>query len=220
MDAHLPNLKNTDDLFADTENTWDYPDDELFFIDTQFVGDEKVEYEIIFGNEKVVFIKTGTGGSVRGNQNKYTSMAERIHKRIGATVICASNPDVPHEDIDEAEIRWVVSEIEATNIEFYFIGASDGAYYNLTFAKRFPETVKLIGINTSYMDIIGLAKKLKALPNVFKVLIYGTKDDDFDEVVPALSKMTCDNFAMEFVEGADHGFTDMLDEFVALADYI
>ena len=44
--------------------------------------------------------------------------------------------------------------------------------------------------------------------------------DDFDEVVPELSKITCDNFAMEFIEGADHSFTDMLEKFIALADYI
>ena len=58
------------------------------------------------------------------------------------------------------------------------------------------------------------------MPNVTKLMIYGTKDDDFDEVVPELSKMSYDNFAMEFIEGADHSFTDMLEEFIALADYI
>jgi hypothetical protein len=59
MENNCPNMKTTEDLFADTENTWDYPDEEDFYIDTQYVDGNQVEYEIIFGNEKIVFIKAG-----------------------------------------------------------------------------------------------------------------------------------------------------------------
>ena len=212
-------MKTYADLIVDTENTWDYrEDDNSFYVDTKYVGDEKVEYKIIFGSEKIVFIKVGAGGSVRGFENKYIRMAQRIHKRLGATVICASNPDVPHEMIDEEEIRWVVSERALSNFEIYFIGTSDGAYHNLSLAKRFHETVKIIGINTSYIDISDLEKRLLALQSVCKILIYGTEDDDFHEVVPALSKMDCSNFTIKIVDGADHSFTGMTDEFIALAD--
>ena len=216
MDEHLLNKKMTEDLFADIENTWDLEDDE----EGELSGD-KFDYKIIFGNEKIVFIKAGAGGNAEGYQCKYTKMAERIHQRLGATVICASNPiDQICDAPDAEEIRGVVSKMEFTNFELYLVGSSDGAYLNLKLAKQFPETVKYIGINTTYIDVEALKERLITLPNVFKVMIYGTKDDDFDEVVPALSKMTCDNFAMEFIEGADHSFTDMLEEFIDLADYI
>lgn len=105
-------------------------------------------------------------------------------------------------------------------MEVSFIGSSDGAYQNLSLAKRFPETVKWIGINASYIDVPDLKEKLMALSGVFKVLIFGTKDDDFDEVVPALKKLACDNLRLEFVEGADHRFTGMVEEFIALSDYV
>ena len=87
MDAHLPNLKNTDDLFADTENTWDYEDDD----EGEFSG-EKFNYHFVIGNEKIVFIKAGAGGSERGYEDKYIKLAERINEGTGATVITASNP--------------------------------------------------------------------------------------------------------------------------------
>jgi hypothetical protein len=74
------------------------------------VGGEKVEYYIAWGNEKIVFIKAGAGGSARGFQDKYIKMAERINERMGATVVCASNPCVPQEGVDEEAIRWVISE--------------------------------------------------------------------------------------------------------------
>ena len=216
MDAHLPNLKNTDDLFADTENTWDYEDDE----EGEFSG-EKFNYHFVIGNEKIVFIKAGAGGSERGYEDKYIKLAERINERTGATVITASNPIDPICDAPDAqEILWVVNRMGFEHFELCFVGVSDGAYLNLELAKRFTETRKWIGINTSFASVNELGARLNALPNVTKLMIYGTKDDDFDEVVPALSTMSSDNFVMEFVEGADHSFTDMLEEFVALADYV
>lgn len=216
MDAHLPNLKNTDDLFADTENTWDYEDDE----EGEFSG-EKFNYHFVIGNEKIVFIKAGAGGSERGYEDKYIKLAERINERTGATVITASNPIDPICDAPDAqEILWVVNRMGFEHFELCFVGVSDGAYLNLELAKQFAETRKWIGINTSFTSVNELGARFNALPNVTKLMIYGTKDDDFDEVVPALSTMSSDNFVMEFIEGADHRFTDMLEEFIALADYI
>ena len=216
MDKHLPNEKTTEDLFADTENTWDYEDDE----EGEFSG-EKFNYHFVFGNEKIVFIKAGAGGSERGYGDKYIKFAERINERTGATVITASNPIDPICDAPDAqEIRWVVNRMGFEHFELCFVGVSDGAYLNLELAKRFTETRKWIGINTSFASVNELGARLNALPNVTKLMIYGTKDDDFDEVVPALSTMSSDNFVMEFIEGADHRFTDMLEEFFALADYI
>lgn len=180
----------------------------------------KVKYETIYGNERIVFIKAGAGGNARGYKNKYIRMAQRIHNRLGATVICASNPDVPHEMVDEEQIRRIVSEMDFSDFELYFIGTSDGAYHNLSLAKRFSETHKLIGINTSYIDIPEFQERLTDLSAVYKVLIYGAEDDDFDEVVPILSKMACDKLELNFIEGADHNFTGMVEEFIALEDEI
>ena len=50
MDKHLPNEKTIEDLYADTENTWDYEDDE----EGEFSG-EKFNYHFVIGNEKIVF---------------------------------------------------------------------------------------------------------------------------------------------------------------------
>lgn len=184
------------------------------------VDGENLEYEIIFGNGKIVFIKAGAGGSARGYKDKYRKMARRIHEQIGATVICASNPFVPHEEIDEAEIRRVIAEKNLPDFEISFIGISDGAYHNLSLARRFPQTVKWVGINTSYIDVSGLEEKLMLLPDVFKMLIFGSKDVDFDDIVPAISKLTSDNLVLKLVDGADHSFTGMVDEFIALADVL
>ena len=59
MDAHLPNEKTTDDLFADTENTWDYPEEE------ENSGERLTMQDIIFEIED-------------GILNKYNGKEEKV----------------------------------------------------------------------------------------------------------------------------------------------
>ena len=213
-------MKNYADLIADTENTWDLPNDEESYIDTKYVDGEKVEYEIFFGNDNIVFIKAGAGGNVRGYKNKYLQMAKRVHDRIGATVICASNPDTPHENFDEQEIRWVASERGFETFNLFLWGTSDGAYQNLSLAKRFPETVKWIGVNSSFITFADFEEKLQGLSGVKKILVYGTEDDEYDVVFPALSVKQAENLKIHFIEGADHRFSNMLPGFIQTIDFI
>ena len=179
---------------------------------------EKIEYETVLGNEQIVFIKVGAGGSLCGYDNKYRRMADRIRERLGATVIRATNPCETHLDTDEEEIRRIIAENGFKSFELYFIGVSDGAYRNLALANRFEESVKLVGINTSYIDACDLEERLNALKGVSKVLIYGTEDCDYAEIAPML-KMR-DDVEVKLIEGADHFFSGMVEEFIALGDYL
>ena len=73
------------------------------------VAGEKIHYGIVYGNEKIVFIKRGAGDDIRGYQDKYPKMAHRIHQRLGATVICASNnTEVNYEDQVAADEAMIV----------------------------------------------------------------------------------------------------------------
>ena len=182
---------------------------------------EKLRYGLLYGNEKIVFIKVGAGGSIRGYQGKYLKMAHRVHERLGATVICASNPDTErgHEDADRAMIESVAAEAEFASYEVYFVGTSDGGYHNLKLAKIVPQSVKFLGINASLNSVQDLTEKLQAIPDVPKLLVYGTKDEDYIRE-PALRALKCDNLEVITIEGADHDFTGMVEEFIALTDLL
>ena len=39
------------------------------------VDGEKIKYGILFENEKIIFIKVGADGNIRGYQDKYLKMA-------------------------------------------------------------------------------------------------------------------------------------------------
>ena len=182
---------------------------------------EKISYGIVYGNEKIVFIKVGADGSIRGYQDKYLKMAHRIHNRLGATVICASNPYIEHGHVeaDQELICTVAAECGFADYEVYFVGTSDGGYQNLLLVQQVPQSAKFLGINASLVDEDGFVEKLQEIPYVKKLLVYGTEDDDYD-CVPVLQALECANLEIKTVDGADHEFTDMVNEFIALIDLI
>ena len=192
-------------------------------VTSRSVKTEEINYGIIYGNEKIVFIKVGADGSIRGYQDKYLKMAHRVRKRLGATVICASNPcDVEYEDqlvADQAIISKVATDCDFADYEVYFVGASDGGYHNLLLAQRVPQTVKLLGVNASLVNEDDFLEKLQSIPYITKYLVYGTKDDA-KQFVPVLQALECVSLEIITVEGADHEFTGMVDEFIALIDLI
>jgi hypothetical protein len=186
---------------------------------SRMIGKDRINYGVIFGNEKIVFIKSGAGGSIRGAENKYLSMAKIAHEKLGATVICANNPDVSHEFWDEKIIRWVISKKEFSKFELYFFGTSDGAYKNLLLAKKFPETVKIISVNTSFISLENLTKELLAIPQVKKILVCGTNDDEYDALI-SLKNEKCNNLSLVTIEGANHIFSGMTDKYISLIELL
>jgi alpha/beta superfamily hydrolase len=52
------------------------------------------------------------------------------------------------------------------------------------------------------------------------VIIYGTEDEEGREMIPVLKKREIPNFEIKLVDGADHSFTGMIDEFIGLIDLI
>ena len=182
---------------------------------------KKIKYGIIYGNNKIVFIKTGADGNVRGYQDKYLKMAYFIHNRLGATVICASNPyiEVGHVKADKDFISNVVKDSRFIEYELYLVGVSDGAYHNLRLAKEIPQTSKLLCVNTSTFDFDDLKERLSDLPMVNKILVYGERDDEY-MYVPYLNELKFNRLQVVTIEGADHEFTGMGDTFISLADLI
>ena len=187
------------------------------------VDGEKIQYGILFGNEKIVFIKVGADGNIRGYQDKYLRMAHRVHARIGATVICASNPYISepaHIKADKALIHKLITDREFESCEMYFVGTSDGGYHSLLLAQQFSQTAKYLGINSSHMGIDNFAEIILSLSRVQKILVYGRDDEDFDKDFPTMNALACDNLEIVVLNGVDHDFTGRVDDFIALIDLI
>ena len=131
------------------------------------VNGEIIEYGLVHGNEKIVFIKTGADGNIRGYQDKYLKMAHRVHERLGATVICASNPDIEHghEDADRAMIASVAAEagFASYECEWWHFSINPEPYPNTYFDFPIKNQINLYKINLKThsitQKICGFAKK-------------------------------------------------------------
>lgn len=190
------------------------------------LDEESVDYGFMFGNNKIVFIKVGAGGGIPGYQDKYLRMAHRVHERLGATVICASNVLEDEgiykkvlADMDRNAIRWCVRKLNLSSFELNLVGVSDGANHCLSLARIAP-TKKLLCINPSFVPGHDPSDRLILRSKVEKIFVYGTKDDEGYQLVPKLKERAIPNFEIRWVEGADHEFTGMVDEFVDLIDLV
>ena len=184
----------------------------------KILDEEAVDYGFIFGNNKIVFIKAGAGGGIPGYQDKYLKMAHRVHERLGATVICASNYEKCLE-MDKRAIEWCARYLELEEAELYLVGVSDGADQCISLARNAP-TKKLLCINPSFVPGHDPSDRLIIRSKIEKIFVYGTKDEEGCEFASKLLAREIPNFEIRWVEGADHEFTGMVDEFVSLIDLI
>ena len=179
------------------------------------IGGCELKYGIIHGNENIVFIKCGAGGSIPGKDCKYLKMAYRLNKKTGATVICSAYP-YPSDDIlleyDEKIINKLISKFSSHTLSF--IGVSRGAYVGLTYLSERFKFSKLILINMPLM--INFHKSVEALPSKNALFIYG----ELDPSVTYIPYLKLHHSNVMTVPKANHTFDGMSDEFVALADLL
>ena len=98
-------------------------------------------------------------------------------------------------------------------------GTSDGAYRNLLLAKEIPQTIKLVCVNTSTFDFDDLKERLLETSQIHKTLVYGDRDDEYIYFAD-FKKLNLSNLTLFVIEGADHEFRGMLEEYIALIDLI
>jgi dienelactone hydrolase len=182
------------------------------------IDDETVDFGFVFGNNKMVFIKAGAGGGIPGYQEKYLRMAYRAHERLGATVICSSNY-IKCLDLDRKAIEWCARYLKLKDAELYFVGTSDGADQCISLSRNAP-TKKLLCINPSFVPGHDPSNRLILQSAVEKVFVYGTEDEEGRELIPKLKARGIRNLQIELINGADHSFTGMVDEFVSLIDIL
>ena len=174
----------------------------------------KVEYGVIYGNDIVVIIKAGAGGSYRGYEDKYLKMADTLHAYRGCTVICLSNySDDSFERADIDVIQDVVSNVNGKT-KMYFIGASNGAVQGLIDATKRFEFVRILLINMPLMLNFHKIKEALTRVNADIQLLYGEKDPSYSYIPFLQNSAKNDTCAarVEFVTipQADHDFTGML----------
>lgn len=174
-----------------------------------------LEFGIIHGNDSVVIIKSGAGGSFHGYEDKYLKMAQMLNDIYGCTVLCTSNIDkASFEKYDVKVIQNIVSEINTPKL--YYIGISNGAVQGIMTAAKHFDFAHFLMINMPLM--INFHRIMRDMEQISSKItfIYGEKDPSCFYIC-LLENRIKENAKIEVVPNADHQFRGMTDEFIALA---
>ena len=177
---------------------------------------EMIEYGIIKGNNTVFFTKAGANGSMRGYQDKYLKMGLNFHQKYGFTVVCSSNPFAYEESIGQA--IEVIEKYVNSPYQVYYLGHSNGAVMGARYAWKYPQIKRLVLVNGPIMinwhqTKAGISKfQGEKIAFVYGSEDFSTKFVELFDLVKNPSK------SVHIIEGADHHFVGMLDEFIDLPE--
>lgn len=161
-------------------------------------GDTRVGY--IPGSETVLFIKTGQGSTIYGNENKYLSLAIYVNEKYGCSVFVSATSD----DSAEAHLRdmAVLDGIFVNkSYQIYYLGVSKGGLIGIWHGANNEKIKRTVTVNAPLM-INFHSKTLPAIKSMGKdriTMIYGSLDPSY-KYVPFVEKWA--NLAI--IEGADH----------------
>ena len=184
----------------------------------QFNDIAVIDYGIVKGNNKIVFTKAGQNGSMYGYENKYLRIARTLNSKYGYTVICSSNPFDGNNplDTDFSVVEDYCKENGFDDYEIYYFGHSNGARIGITWGYQYPRIKKMVLVNSPiFINFHSLKEGLINISDKKIFLVYGEYDQsiNYTELIKPLLN---DNIKLEIVKGADHDFTNMLDEFMEL----
>ena len=181
---------------------------------------ESLVYGCIRGNEKIVFIKAGLGGDHIGYENKYMRIACSLYEKYGCTVISVSNPNEKQWGVedDAAILNAVIQSYALKSPELYLFGASNGCTKGLTLANKIVFR-RMVLVNMPLTINFHRTKKLLfGIPETEVIAVYGEKDMTYPYAPLLEGKRS--GLSVVRIQGADHQFIGMTDEFVALAEML
>lgn len=170
-------------------------------------------FAIVSGENTLVFIKTGRGGTVYGRDNKYLRIAKNINDKYGYTVVISANP-VEYDCDLEVENDYLKKIPEIGNIiNIYYIGVSNGAIIGATQGFRIKEIQKMLLINGPLMiNYHKTVKGVKAFGGKQIDFVYGENDPSNMYTVLLENEKLC-NCNVSIIPSADHNFSGMEDVF-------
>ncbi len=177
---------------------------------------ENMTIGYIPGSAKVLFIKTGQGGTIYGYDNKYLDLATVVNEKYGYSVFVSATTIDTKESFHN-DIKTIEECLETPDFEIYYLGVSKGGLIGIWHGYDEPRIVKMISINAPLMiNFHG-----RTLPGVQKLgkeklaMIYGSLDPSY-KYVPFVDKHT----NVQVVEGADHNLCGASIQLLDIVSYM
>lgn len=181
-------------------------------------GKNNLTYGTILGNETIVFIKPGLGGSIYGYENKYLRISEKLNETFNCTVIVSPNEKKVDFDTEMDFIKDYATQNNLGEYQIYYFGHSNGALIGMCEAYKYAEIKRLLLINSPLcMNPHKTIEGIKNFSGEKMFLLFGDKDPSF-HFVKQFSELSNEKVIFEIIPGADHYFTNKLKLFMSLPE--
>lgn len=170
---------------------------------------------IVKGSTTMLFIKGGSGSTYYGYNNKYLDIARTINEKYGLTVAVSSNKLFSVIDL-KAEFQSVFTAMN-THYQVLFAGVSSGAVAAIEQSPDIYDLQKLLLINPPFtISLPKVKKSLEAKKDATFNFVFGSNDPTY-RFLPLFDNVkTQSSINLKIVEGADHNFKGMENEFKSL----
>lgn len=182
------------------------------------IGKNNHTYGIIRGNETIVFIKPGLGGSIYGYENKYFRISEKLNDTFNCTVIVSPNEKKVDFDTEMEFIKEYVTHNNLADYQIYYFGHSNGALIGMSNAYKYSQIKRLLLINAPLcINPQKIIDGIKMFAGEKMVLVFGDKDPSF-HFVKLFSELSNEKVRFEIIPEADHNFKNKLELFMSLPE--
>ena len=180
-----------------------------------------VNFGVMEGNNGLLIIKTGSGGTIYGHENKYLTMAKKIQSKYGFGVIVSDNPgelaaaDNMVVTMSVAKNYWEENTLEKA----YYFGVSKGAQYGAMYAYQYDWVTKWLLLNMPLMinwhrSRAGLGK---LLPIQQMTMLWGDRDPSY-KYIELIDTIKGKNITKVVLPGMDHMLSGASRDVVKLLD--
>jgi hypothetical protein len=173
---------------------------------THIVSDNNLSIGYISGSNKVLFIKTGQGGTIYGYDNKYLNLATQVNEKYGYSVFVSATI-IDTKDSFQKDIQLLEECLGTTDFEIYYLGVSKGGLIGIWHGCDEPRILKMVSINAPLMiNFHG-----KTLPGIKKLgkekltMVYGSLDPSYKYVLFVEKRAN-----VQIIDGADHNLNKSL----------
>lgn len=183
---------------------------------TQVFTSNDMSIGYIPGSSKVLFIKTGQGGTIYGYDNKYLNLAIEVNEKYGHTVfVSATSSD--SQEVYGRDMQLLEQCLGTSEYEIFYLGVSKGGLIGIWYGADEPRMAKMVSVNAPLMiNFHG-----KTLPSIKKLgrekltMIYGSLDPSY-KYVPFVDK----NANVQIIEGADHNLCGASIQLLDIVSYM
>ena len=182
----------------------------------RLVAEDGLSVGMLYGSETILFIKTGQGGTVYGDELKYLHLGEWVRDTYGFSVMVSATELDRREDF-QRDMDCVRELLPASRGDIYYLGVSKGGLIGCWYGAEEPRIRRILTVNAPLginfhnrtapaLERLTAEGLPPASPSANRLtMVYGTRDPSY-RYLPFLRERLerLDRFCLKIAEGADH----------------